>query len=121
MQHLTVICTVYHHTPFLIMLKDWFLRIPEKCVHHFTCSLLLRYKFLSARGHWLFPLHTLVFALQLIMVYPHFDTSDNAMQKGIIIVQKGSYRCSSSYTYAVLYVALEPSLHRLHGSEVCHE
>jgi hypothetical protein len=38
MQHLiTVTCTVYCHDMFLLMLKDWPLRIPEKCEHHFSC------------------------------------------------------------------------------------
>jgi hypothetical protein len=38
MQYLiTVTCTTYFHDMFLLMLKDWPLRIPEKSEHLFSC------------------------------------------------------------------------------------
>jgi hypothetical protein len=70
------------HTPFLPILKDSSLRIPEMCEHHFSCS-WLRFELLFDRRNRAFPFHILSSGHRFIMLDPCFVSGDNGTQKGV--------------------------------------
>lgn len=69
------------------MLKDWYLRNPQKSEHHFSCNWPI-FGFVFDRGCWMFPFPAVEFAVWLMMMDPHFVISNNATQKGIIFLMK---------------------------------
>jgi hypothetical protein len=79
--HCNIHCLSSHPTPYNahgLVLKN-----SEKCDHHFSCS-WLRSELLFDTECQMFQCHSLVFALQLIMVDTCFVTSDNVIKKGVI-------------------------------------
>jgi hypothetical protein len=77
-QHLTAMWTVYRHIPFLIMLKDWSLRIPENRVAVTTVGWNLNSFW---RGMF-------AFALRLTKVDACFVNIGSAMWKGVTILMR---------------------------------
>ena len=73
--------TVYCWTPLLIMFQYWALWVPENCKNELLCC-WLAFDLFPDSWLWIFPLHTMLFTLQLIMVDPCFVTSDDSVQEG---------------------------------------
>ena len=78
-QHIAILCPVSLGSPFLIMLKDWILGIPEHGKHNFfnwwLSSELLWWR------RWVFPLHALAFAFRLVVVNPSLVLNKDTSQK----------------------------------------
>ena len=81
-KHLTVTSTVYCWTPLLKMFQYWALWVPKNCKHQFSWCWLAFDVFLD-RWLWMFPFHTLLFTLRLIMVGPCLVTIDDPVREGI--------------------------------------
>ena len=117
-KHLTVTSTVYCWTPLLIIFQYWALWVPKIYKHQFPCW-WLAFELFPDGCLWMFPFHKLPFTRWLVMVDPHFVTSDVSVQEGVTFFTIAFVgRCPNAFVYAALWVVLGPILHKLYESQV---